>query len=237
MRFPAKASLQAAAGPLAEVNLSSSLDRLYAIGQVHSDVESLKTLDLRIARDAAGCSNMTTAIVQAGGLLDKGTTLPALLAYVRSRNCVGNVPVTYLKGAHEVLMGRALLGDRQAAIAWLLSGAEGSLNAWGIPTSNWVALLPQTVPRSDREFLSSLAGVACVGSMRLVCSTFTENSARPFGLIDTPMDLEALFGPEPVTPIGRFSALTSGAAPEGWRIADFWSVERVNCVVLQRSLT
>jgi hypothetical protein len=220
---------------LSEIRLGRQVVRLYAIGQVHSDVAPLRAIDARISADLASMPDGgSTAIIQAGGLIDKGIAVAETLHYIGSRDSMGGARVTYMMGAHEELMLRAIGGDSRAALFWLLSGSEGSLSHWGVPTKDWVAGLRQHVPEAARQFLGALPGSVAIGSTRFVCSTFTEMGALPFGLFGRPAEPAAIFGPGPVVPVGRGSELMAGKAPDGWHCREIWTEGALSCAVLER---
>lgn len=221
---------------LKNVRLKSGLSRIYAFSQVHCDLSDLKVIDGKIAEDSKEYPSEELAVIHAGGLIDKGTSLPNLMQYLRNRPELGVSSITYLKGAHEDLFVKSLKGDSRAAFHWLLSGAEGSLDRWGVPTQDWVAALSRVIPPEDIAFLTGLPGSVTFDRTTFVCSTFTSAQARPFGLFGSPIDTKALFGDGPVDPIGRHSLLMRGQAPDGWRIADTWISGRLSCAVLKRNL-
>lgn len=228
-------SVTPASHRLSKIRLGRQVVRLYVIGQVHSDMAPLCAIDARICADLAFMpEGGTAAVIQAGGLIDKGTAVTETLHYICTRDRVGGAPVTYLMGAHEELMLRTIGGDGRAALIWLLSGSEGSLSRWGVPTDDWVAGLGQHVPEEALQFLVALPGSVSIGSIRLVCSSFTEMGALPFGLLGRPADPAVIFGPGPVVPVGRGSELMAGLAPDGWHCREIWMEGALSCVVLER---
>lgn len=233
----ANASCFKAIDRMPEMNAGQTATRIYAIGQVHCDLRSLDAIDARIRRDQEELPAPGSCVVlQAGGLIDKGVGLPALMERLHSRTQVGEASVTYLAGAHEELFARTIKGDRRAALLWLLSGAEGSLARWNVPTTDWVTALPMVTPKADRDFLLALPSLARIGETRFVCSTYVIPAAMPFGLFGTPTDTEGMLKPPKVVPIGRGSELMRRSMPpEGWTCRAMWSENRLACAVLERT--
>jgi len=217
-----------------EVEIQDGVLRLYVVGPVHGALNALRALDGVISCDVAKHRPGEAAVLHAGGYIDKGDQVPQLLSYLIDRAHLGSARVTYLLGAHEWLMLRALTGDRRAALEWLLSGAEASLDGWGVPARNWVERLPSAIPKSHMAFVNELPACAVIGGTRFACSSFAVGPARPFGLIARPGPIDELFGGEPATAIGSFSDLLRGAAPEPWVVRDVWTADRISCAVLDR---
>lgn len=216
------------------MRLKEASPRLYVVGQLHGALNDLLLLDEMIARDVARFEAVGAAVLHAGGYIDKGNQVPELLDYLEHRTHVGSARVTYLLGAHEWLMSRAVCGDRRAALQWLLSGAEASLGRWGVPTRDWIKTLPTTIPQNHIDFLRSLPASAVIGQTRFVCSSFVTGSTQPFGLFGQSGAAEALFGDGPICAIGGDSDVMRSVAPHPWMVRDLWTVERVFCTVLDR---
>jgi len=219
------------------IRLPDSARRLYVVGQLHGALDELQAVDEMVARHLSTREGQKAVVLHAGGSIDKGNRVPELLSCLESRTHVAAASVVYLLGAHEWLMLRAIGADKRAALEWLLSGAEASLDRWGVPTRDWVAMLPEAIPKSHIAFVQALPACAVAGQINFVCSTFTDVRARPFGLFGHPIAAEALAGGRPLTSIGAFSDLMRGTAPEPWTVDDIWTVERVQCAVLERSRT
>jgi hypothetical protein len=214
--------------------IKDSVARLYIVGPVHGALDDLTTLDRRIARDALARQSDETLVLHAGSYIDKGNHVPELLSILERRLRVETAPVIYLMGAHEWLMLRTLAGDRHAALLWLLSGAESSLDAWQVPVDDWIARLPAAIPGGHLAFLKSLPLSASAGATRFVSATFAKAEARPFGLTGG-LGIEwGLLDDGRLTPIGSASELMREVAPPGWQVCDIWSEGALDCVVLDR---
>ena len=124
-----------------EADFGAAFERLYIVGQLHGAPHDLEVLDQMIAQDIAAKPTLNSAVLHAGGYIDKGNEVPELLGALEHRNEIQGTPVIYLLGAHEWLMLRAVGGDQHASLQWLLSGAEASLDRWNVPTENWSANL------------------------------------------------------------------------------------------------
>jgi serine/threonine protein phosphatase 1 len=164
-------------------------------------------MDELIADDASTHQGGDAVILHAGGYIDKGNQVPELLNRIERRVHVGSIPVIYLLGAHEWLMLRAVSGNRQAALEWLLSGAEASLDRWRVPVEDWIEHLKTTIPQSQIDFLHALPVSAFDGRRRFFCETFSGGPALPFGLFGRPGGMEALFDQAVATPVGNLSGV------------------------------
>lgn len=218
----------AAAG---DVQLGDDVQRLYVVGHLHGAPERLAGLDDWIAADAEDLPQGAAVVLHAGGYIDKGNHVPELLDQLALRTQIGGVAVTYLMGAHEWLLLRALDGDRRAGLLWLLSGAEASLERWGAPTSSdWQERLASTIPADHLAFLRRLSMSALHGQVRFACRSLIEADARPFGLFGQALGLEdqlcagqATLAPCPI----------SQTPPAPWGLRNVWGKGRTPCIVLQ----
>jgi hypothetical protein len=226
------AFLDAPAGH-AETRIEGSIGRLYVVGQIHGAPDDIGELDERIARDAEPLAGQVM-VLHAGGYIDKGNQVPELLEYLSRRNNVGVAAVTYLLGAHEWLMLRTLDGDRRAAVEWLLSGAEASLDRWQVPLQDWVSLLASSIPAQQIAFLRGLSATAFDGQTHFFCETFGTGPAQPLGLFGQLGDPGATLTKNGRTPVGNFSDIMRHSAPAPWTVSAVWTAGRVRCAVVDR---
>jgi len=217
-----------------EVHLPDSVVDLYVVGQLHGAPDALRAIDERIARDSASRDPGAAAVLHAGGYIDKGNQVPELLDRLVRRGDVSGVPVTYLLGAHEWLMSRTLDGDRRAALKWLLSGAEASLDRWRVPTEDWISALTGIVPGNVSAFLRGLPVCAWTGRQAFACGTFADGPARPFGLLtDLAMPHGLVAGR--FTPIDNFTSIARHETAVPWAVRDRWAVNGIVCEALVRN--
>lgn len=220
-----------------EADFGGVFKRLYIVGQLHGALRDLEILDEMIAQEIMATPAKNSAVLHAGGYIDKGNGVPELLGALEHRNEIQEAPVIYLLGAHEWLMLRAMRGDSRASLQWLLSGAEASLDRWNVPTENWGANLATSIPGSQLDFLQRMPTCARIGDARFVCSTFIVEDARPFGLFGQQAEMGMPPSEQPLTAIGYHSDLMiRGAVPPAWSFCMGWTSGRVQCVVVEREL-
>jgi hypothetical protein len=217
-----------------EAMIESVVQRLYMVGQIHGALDDLKRLDDRITRDLVGLQQGEASLLHAGGYIDKGNQVPELLDYLAARPALGVASMIYLLGAHECLMLRAIEGDQRAALEWLLSGAEASLDRWGVSIKNWQANLEKVILRSHVDFLRALPIYASDGRTRFFCETFANGPARPFGLASETASLDALEERPFCLSIGNFSRFMHGGAPDHWLLREMFAAGGIRCAVFER---
>jgi serine/threonine protein phosphatase 1 len=104
--------------------------RIYAIGDVHGELDLLRALHAQIAADAADRSPSVNVVVYLGDIVDRG---PATRATI---DCLLDEPLpgfhsVFLKGNHEAAMLR-FLHDTEVGPSWLTFGGAATLDSYGV---------------------------------------------------------------------------------------------------------
>uniref|UniRef100_UPI0035C9E472 metallophosphoesterase n=1 Tax=uncultured Sphingomonas sp. TaxID=158754 RepID=UPI0035C9E472 len=110
---------------------SSTMQRAYAIGDVHGRYDLFRQLAGRIASDQSDRASMLTGILLLGNIVDFGPDSVKMV-----RGCMNMTAQTdrfvVLKGNHEDMMGEALRGDLAVYSNWLHFGGKRTLLDWGV---------------------------------------------------------------------------------------------------------
>lgn len=109
-------------------------ERIYAIGDIHGRFDLLIRLLSIIAADQASRPLCATKLIVLGDVIDRGRESARVVANLQRWTRVPDRFVV-LKGNHEALMSRALLGDVQAFLGWLKLGGDATLESWGLDIS------------------------------------------------------------------------------------------------------
>ena len=131
--------------------------RVYAVGDVHGQLDKLRVLHAAIAADVARRPVAAALLVHLGDLIDWGPDSAGVLSLLAAGSPVPGVPTVNLAGDHEQMLLDAIDGDGAAATDWLHSGGGAALASWGIapdvPRAEWAEHLPP-------EHLAFLRGLA-----------------------------------------------------------------------------
>lgn len=141
--------------------------RLYAIGDVHGQIDKLLAVHLLIARDRQATGDEDAPVIHLGDLCDRGPNTRAVLEFLLAGIGAG-APWASVRGNHDWLMEAFLSedeGDTGLLSAWLGSnmGGAATLASYGIETAGWSGLdalrqrARKAVPASHRAFLADLA--------------------------------------------------------------------------------
>lgn len=163
--------------------------RIYAIGDVHGCFDEMIELLQVIEQDSQSRAPAKTFIIFLGDLIDRGPKSRQVLDYL-----VETPPefarVEFLKGNHEEMALRAILGDPILIPEWLKYGGLEFALSYGLEAERLEALSPveiqsllrDAVPQKHLDFLSS-----CVDWLRSGDYMFVHAGVRP----GVPLDQQA----------------------------------------------
>ncbi len=140
--------------------------RVYAIGDVHGQLDQLRSLEAKIAADAAGSGAERRVIVYLGDYVDRGEDSAGTVAHLLAGPPEGFEAV-HLIGNHEALL-LEFLDDPESGGNWLVNGGDSTLASYGVDIEEDPPVaVPRLVhlsrrfaaalPRSHRRFLETLA--------------------------------------------------------------------------------
>lgn len=117
--------------------------RVYAVGDVHGQLDKLRAIHAAIEADIARRPVASVTLVHLGDFIDWGPDSAGVIAMLASPPVLTTVN---LAGDHEQMLLDALDGDGAAATDWLHSGGDAALRSWGITPdtsrSEWRVRLP-----------------------------------------------------------------------------------------------
>jgi serine/threonine protein phosphatase 1 len=119
--------------------------RVYAIGDVHGQLDRLATLHRLIAYDLAAHPVGNPVLVHLGDYINQGPDSAGVLSHlIRLR--IAGMRVVNLLGDHERMLLDAIDGDGAAATDWLWAGGRDALPSWGLkadlPRKAWAEAFP-----------------------------------------------------------------------------------------------
>jgi len=123
-------------------------ERIYAIGDVHGELELLSGMLSAILDDSTSRGPSRTTIVLLGDIIDRG---PGAAALLRGFAAQAQERLVILRGNHETAMVAAYRGDEEAARFWLQFGGAATLAGFGIPQAVIAARNPAEVIAAMRE--------------------------------------------------------------------------------------
>lgn len=139
--------------------------RLYAIGDIHGQLERLCELRERIAADAEGAPERRKVVVHVGDYVDRGPDSRGVLELLTEEPLAGFDNI-FLKGNHEDYMLRFLDGEIDAGAGWCANGGDATLASYGIDGVDrwpdftqllaWQKAFANAVPVHHRRFLEGL---------------------------------------------------------------------------------
>ncbi|PRX37037.1 serine/threonine protein phosphatase 1 [Meinhardsimonia xiamenensis] len=140
--------------------------RVYAIGDVHGQLEMLRAAHARIAADRARVGDFDAPVVQLGDLCDRGPDTAGVIDFILERRVAGELWVT-LRGNHDRMFldfieePGAVGPAQRPGLVWLdhrLGGIE-TLRSYGIEADGRLdveelqALAPARVPAAHKRLL------------------------------------------------------------------------------------
>ncbi len=122
--------------------------RVYAIGDVHGQVDKLRRLHAAVLTDLAKRPVDAAVLVHLGDYIDQGPDSAGVIALLADGPTLPGVKAVNLMGDHERMLTEAMHGDRAAATDWLWAGGREALASWGLspdlPREEWETALPAT---------------------------------------------------------------------------------------------
>ncbi|MBC8337787.1 MAG: serine/threonine protein phosphatase [Rhodospirillales bacterium] len=138
--------------------------RVYAVGDIHGRRDLLERLHRQILEDAADADSFGKVVVYLGDFVDRGPDSAGVLDLLIDHPLDG-FERHHLKGNHEDMMLR-FLKTGGGLDAWLMNGARGTFESYGIEVSDIFLSLPEperlcrnlahTLPARHRAFLQAL---------------------------------------------------------------------------------
>jgi serine/threonine protein phosphatase 1 len=135
--------------------------RIYAIGDIHGRLDLLIRLHEKIAADARRTRARRHVVVYLGDYVDRGPDSKGVVEHLSQGGLAGFERV-HLKGNHEDLMLRFLMGEPVARV-WFMNGGMQTLRSYGVTglvedlPAIARAALTKGVPERHRQFLDGLA--------------------------------------------------------------------------------
>ena len=135
--------------------------RLYAVGDVHGCLTELTELMAMIASDHASRPARDCHIVFLGDLVDRGPRSREVIAYLR-HEAPRFARLHFVRGNHEEMMVRCLLGEASLIPGWLQHGGLACALSYGVDPADLMGdpdpermkqILRACIPREDIEFL------------------------------------------------------------------------------------
>jgi serine/threonine protein phosphatase 1 len=130
--------------------------RVYAIGDVHGHLDSLRRLHGLIGEHLAAEPVPSATLVHLGDYIDQGPDSAGVLDHLIGLSLPG-LRVVNLLGDHERMLLDGIDGDNAAATDWLWSGGREALASWGLPEDLPREAWVQAFPASHIAFLRGLA--------------------------------------------------------------------------------
>ncbi|NDC59207.1 MAG: serine/threonine protein phosphatase, partial [Alphaproteobacteria bacterium] len=148
--------------------------RCYAIGDVHGRFDLLDDLLEQIERDVRDRPSGDHVIVFLGDLIDRGPDSRGVVRLVRQG--IGAAKVLCLKGNHEEMLARGLMGEASVLPNWLAYGGYECAQSYGVEigalfgrsADEVETVLAQAIPAADVSFLAALPDSARFGDYFLV---------------------------------------------------------------------
>lgn len=138
--------------------------RVYAIGDIHGELEMLERLLERIQQDAAEARPTRKVVVFLGDYVDRGSNSRQVIELLLSEPLPGFESV-YLKGNHEAAF-EGFMTAPENHLHWLTFGGVSTCASYGVDSAappedaemlTWLSrCLSDAVPQAHKDFLSAL---------------------------------------------------------------------------------
>jgi serine/threonine protein phosphatase 1 len=139
--------------------------RVYAIGDIHGQLDQLRALEAKIAADAVAAEAQRRVIVYLGDYVDRGQDSAGTVAHLLEGPPEGFEAV-HLIGNHEAMM-LEFLEDPESGGTWLRNGGDSTLASYGVDLAETPDAgsrlrhlgrrFAEAVPTAHRRFLEGLA--------------------------------------------------------------------------------
>lgn len=148
-------------------------ERVYAIGDIHGQLDLLTALFAAIEADEAARPAARTTVIVLGDLVDRGPDSAGVIAALRQWRKERHIRI--LCGNHEEMFQRALY-DESVVAPFLLYGGHETMISYGIDgdrlrqasINEAQALMRSVVPERDLAFLHGLENSVVVGDYLFV---------------------------------------------------------------------
>ena len=148
-------------------------ERVYAVGDIHGRLDLFEALIAAIEADDAASAPADTTVVLLGDLVDRGPDSAGVVA--RARDWQNQRKVRILAGNHEEMFLNSF-DDVEVLRHFLRFGGKETVLSYGLDRKTYnaaeieevQALMHQTVPREDREFLASFEDMIAIGDYLFV---------------------------------------------------------------------
>lgn len=158
--------------------------RVYAIGDIHGQIDMLRAAHDRIDADRARCADTTAPIIHLGDLTDRGPDSKGVIQFLIDGVARGETWLT-VKGNHD-RMFEEFLNDPdyhdpclRAKYEWLhprLGGIE-TLASYGVNADTSHAEIQRAVPQAHRDFLANMPLMHHFGDLAFVHAGIRPNVA------------------------------------------------------------
>lgn len=154
-------------------------ERVYAIGDIHGNLDLLQELVRNIDADNAARGAARTTIIFLGDLVDRGPdsagVVEAAMALANS-DAPGSPKVRFLKGNHEEVFERAASGDEKALRHFIRMGGRETILSYPIAEADYnhldVAELKERlltlIPRTHVDFIARFEDSIVIGDYAFV---------------------------------------------------------------------
>ncbi len=152
-------------------------ERVYAIGDVHGNLDLLRELIRRIEADNAARGPADTTIIFLGDLVDRGPDSAGVVdaALALARESSGPL-VRFLKGNHEEVFERAASGDERALRHFIRMGGRETILSYPIAVNVYEELsieeltqhMLSLIPRTHVDFISDFEDCIVIGDYAFV---------------------------------------------------------------------
>ena len=152
-------------------------ERVYAIGDIHGNLDLLSDLIRKIDADNAGRAPAKTTIIFLGDLIDRGPDSAGVIeaAMALAQGDAGPA-VRFLKGNHEEVFQRAASGDERALRHFIRMGGRETILSYPIAQADYDNLtveelaqrLLTLVPRTHVDFVTDFENCIVIGDYAFV---------------------------------------------------------------------
>lgn len=167
---------------------------IYAIGDVHGELQLLRSLEAKIATDAAEIDGEAWIVVL-GDVIDRGPSSAQVIDHLMREPPAG-LRRFVLKGNHEAMLVD-LARDARPPAAWLDLGGRETLQSYGVPSRHlevkldartFAHIVSTFVPKDHLAFLESLPVVIETPS-----AIFVHAGLQPGVALDQQLDDDLLW--------------------------------------------